>query len=94
MNGFKLILLDKSGATKQAEVKNDLPNSAIKVMGDSSGKLRTASPGGVLTYVYSASEDDKFVSADVYPILKSGRICADVKETINIVECSADKVIQ
>jgi flagellin-like protein len=92
-DGFKLIMLDGSGATKQAEVKNGLSNSNIQVMGDSSGKLRTASPGGVLTYVYNATDTDKFVSAEVYPVLKSGRICADVKEIVKIVECSSDKVI-
>ena len=93
-DGFKLIMTDKSGATKQAEARNDAPASEIfKVMGDLSGKLRIPRPGGVLTYIYSASDTDKFASAEVYPILKSGRICADAKEMIKIVECGAGREI-
>lgn len=91
--GFKIIFNDASGATRQAEVRTGAEASSISIMGDSSGVLRTPGAGGVVTYVYSAAPEDSFISAEVYPIVKSGRICGDVKETVKIIECSGDKKI-
>lgn len=89
--GMKIVLNEKDGTSKVLDIKNDSESSinegGISMVGDSQNNLRIPSPGGIVTYAYLAPIGDNFVSAEVYPILKSGRICADQRESINIKPC-------
>lgn len=53
-------------------------------LGVAHSDIEIPSPGETRTYVYNASM--QFNSADVHPLLKSGRIC-DNKDTINLISC-------
>ncbi|HLF53936.1 MAG TPA: archaellin/type IV pilin N-terminal domain-containing protein [Candidatus Nanoarchaeia archaeon] len=91
IEGMKIVLNEKGGTSKVLDIKNNSESSisegGISLVGDSQNNLRIPSPGGIVTYAYQAPIEDNFVSAEVYPILKSGRICADQKESINIKPC-------
>jgi hypothetical protein len=82
--GMKLILTKPDGTTKSAEIMNGSVNNEI-MMYSGEPKLVLPEPGEIKTYNYTST--DTFVSAEVYPILKSGRICADVEESIEIKSC-------
>ena len=89
--GMKVVLNEQGGTSKVLEIKNNTIGSVnengISIAGDPESNLRLPGPGGIVTYEYQSSAENKFVSAEVYPILKSGRICADQKESINIKPC-------
>lgn len=89
--GIKVVFSDKSGATRVVEIKNSSIISrserGIWIAGSHEDLLRIPGPGGIITYVYNASAGDVFITAEVYPVLKSERICADLKESINLKSC-------
>ncbi len=91
VGGLKLVLVDQNGLTKILEIKDGGVSSksenGIWVMGDETNNLRVPKRGGTITYGFTAPVGSKFVSAEVYPFLKSDRICADSKESINLREC-------
>jgi len=79
--GIKLILTKSDGTTKSAEI-NSTSDSIVMYGGET---FALPEPGEIRSYNYSSA--DEFKSAEVYPILKNGRICADVKESIEIKPC-------
>jgi len=91
VGGIKVVFSDKSGASKVVEIKNDSVSSqdegGISIKGKPGENLRIPGPGGVITYAYSALAEEHFLSAEVYPVLKNGRICADSKESIDLMAC-------
>lgn len=91
VGGIKIVFSDKSGASKVVEIKNDSISSqdegGISIKGSPFENLRIPGPGGVITYAYSALAEEQFLSAEVYPVLKNGRICADSKESIDLIAC-------
>ncbi len=95
-DSLKIVLTKENGLNKIIDIKNGAPSSTeeegIFILGSAYENLRLAGAGGIITYVYN-SPDEEFVSTEVYPVLKSGRICADVKEEIKLISCTGDKLI-
>lgn len=56
--------------------------------------LKVPGAGGVISYIYYGSEGESYESAEVYPVLKSGRICGDEKETITLKLCESGMLIE
>jgi flagellin-like protein len=80
---IKLILTRADGTTKSADIINDSKSGIGGVsMYGNMDNIVLPGPGGIVTYNYTST--DAFARAEVYPVLKSGRICADVRESINI----------
>ena len=90
INGFNIVFTDVNLGTSELF-------SAIKGPSGNSGVLMLESPqssiiipsltGDVLTYQYNSKagyDSSKTYTADVYPVLKSGRIC-DKSDTIKLV---------
>ncbi|MEM4259510.1 MAG: archaellin/type IV pilin N-terminal domain-containing protein [Candidatus Pacearchaeota archaeon] len=96
--GLKIVLTERGGLNKIIDIRNGMQSSSeeggVWILNNANDKLRIAGAGGVITYVYHALEGEEFITAEVYPVLKSGRICADVKEEIKLVSCSSDKIIR
>ena len=86
--GIKFIFTRPDGTTNSTEVRNGSPSGTGGIRMYKDGATLTL-PGasGIKSYNYTAAEGDTFESAEVYPILKSGRICADVKESIKTKSC-------
>lgn len=91
VGSMKIVLTDSGGKTKVIDITNGLESSSdaggLEMMGKPGESIKLPSPGGTITYGYNALPEEKFVGAEVYPVLKSGRICADIKESINIISC-------
>jgi len=79
--GIKIILTRPDGTTDSAEIRNEIISEKVQMYG---GDTTLALPGASGIESYNYNSEDTFESAEVYPILKSGRICADVRESINI----------
>lgn len=86
--GMKLILTRPDGTTNSAEIRNGTESGTGGVqMYGGGATLTLPGPSGIKSYNYTATEGDEFESAEVYPILKNDRICADIKESIKIKPC-------
>jgi len=85
VNKIKFIFTRPDGTTNSTEVINGSASGFGGIARYGGGTIILPGPGGIETYNYTSG--DEFVSAEVYPILKSGRICADVKESITIKDC-------
>jgi len=92
VDGMKIVFNEESGESRVIEIKNgsasSLSGGGVSMAGDSQASLlKLPTLGGAITYVYNASAGEEFSGAEVYPVLKGGRICADVSESINIKPC-------
>jgi len=85
--GIKLIFIRPDGTTNSTEIKNGFLSGTggIRMFDNGTTNLMLPGSSGIRSYNYSSEET--FESAEVYPILKSGRICADIKESIKIKPC-------
>ena len=45
--------------------------------------------GEIITYVYSFPEPEEYTKMEIYPVLKSGRVC-EKSDEINIVGCAGE----
>lgn len=90
VEGMKIVFTKKNGESQVIEIKNNSVSSSdaggIYLIGALQSNLRLPGPGGVISYGYNAPFEE-FSGAEVYPVLKGGRICADRKESINIKPC-------
>jgi len=91
IEGAKLVLNRRDGTNKVLEIRQGASSSllegGISIAGEVQANLRIPSKGGIVSYVYNASVSDEFLSAEVYPVLNGGRICADSIESIDIKSC-------
>jgi flagellin-like protein len=85
--GMKIVFVKQDGQTRVVEVNNSQGTGNIWLAGARDSPIKLPSPGGITTYTYQAQPNEKFLSAEVYPVLRSDRICADIKESINIRLC-------
>ena len=85
---LRIVFKTESGEQKTLPVKNGGISSnlagSIVLYGENS--LRVPKAGGTLTYIYNASSSEIYESAEVYSVLKSGRIC-EQKDFINLRRC-------
>ncbi len=88
VDGFRIVLNTKDGVSKGIGVNNmtTASNDAghLRLLGKPGFRLPGA--GEVVTYVYNGINEDTFVSADIYPVLKTGTICGE-KDSVNFVSC-------
>ncbi len=88
---FRIVLTSKSGMANTISVKSGSEAShnegGVWILG-SNQNLRVPSPGGIVSYVYNGTNEEMFESAEIYPVLKSGRICEE-KDSINLVRCGS-----
>lgn len=85
--GFSIVFA-RPGLSKVIRVDNETIVEGLILMGHNSGtELEVPRAGEVKTYVYSS--EDSFDKIEVYPVLKSGRIC-EMSDSIDIVECSSN----
>jgi flagellin-like protein len=94
LEGFDIVFIDEQGSTKKANVRDESAVSheagKIWLKGTLSGAaLRAPGAGETLTYIYNSSENSVFVSAEVYPVLKTGRIC-EKSASIKIIKCTGN----
>jgi flagellin-like protein len=84
---FRIVFKTKSGEQKPLVVKNGVASSNLagSILLPDENNLRVPRAGGTLTYVYNGSSES-YESAEVYPVLKSGRIC-EQKDFINLRKC-------
>lgn len=91
IGGMKLVFNNAGGETKVIDITEGLQSSSdaggLEMMGRPGESIKLPGPGGTITYGYNALPEEEFVGAEVYPVLKSGRICANIKESINIRLC-------
>ncbi len=90
-DSFRIVLIREDSTSEQLEVKNGGAEENLIVMGEPEGVLRVPGPGNIITYVYD--DPDKFESAEIYPVLLSGRICGNEKDSIELRQCGEDKII-
>ena len=80
------------GNAKKVEVKKNQSGCAESIMilnkSCSSNLLKIPRTGEVITYVYQGLQGERYDSVEIYPILKSGRIC-EKADSIKLIECSA-----
>jgi hypothetical protein len=87
--GFNVVFV---GITSSKAVRIDGGASVDGVnMISGTGPLEIPNAGEVRTYVYSSLEG--FKKMEVYPVLKSGRIC-EMSDSIDIVPCGANVVLK
>ena len=84
IKGIKLIIRRADETTSSTNIINGSISESVEMYnGDTLLVLPRA--GGIQSYKYFSEEE--FVSAEIYPILKNERICADVVESIKIKAC-------
>lgn len=90
-DGFKLVFISNAGETMPLDIRSNLSASktagGVSMGGSDSAVLRLPGAGGVAVYVFNDSGGIKYKTAEVYPVLKSGRICGDEKDSISFAFC-------
>ena len=85
--GLKLVFIGE-GKSKDVDINSgDPPTSKLWMYGESRANLEIPSNGEVITYIYNEpASTAKYLSAEVYPVLESERIC-DVSDRIDLESC-------
>jgi flagellin-like protein len=97
IGGFDLVFIVKQGSSKTISVRDGGTFSDTVMLSSSGGvtigvaDLEVPGPGEVRTYLYQ-KEGEEYRKAEVYPVLKSGKIC-DKSDEIVLIEC-IDNVAQ
>jgi hypothetical protein len=95
---FKIVFIAKDGSTVPLDVKNGMVSSksagGIWMTGSPQIPLRITGPGGTATYTYNDTGKERFESMEVYPVLKSGKICGNEKDSISLAICGGGKIIE
>ncbi len=84
-DSLKIVLTRKDATSTQFEIKDDEQKEDVWIMGEQGGILRVPGAGSIISYVYSTTEE--FERAELYPVLLSGRICGNEKDSIQLREC-------
>ncbi len=85
---LRIVFKLKNGEQKTLPIKNGGNSSNLlgSILLPGENNLRVPRAGGTLTYVYNGSSSEIYESIEVYPVLKSGRIC-EQKDFINLGRC-------
>ncbi len=90
VNGFKLVFIkDSSSKTKDviSGLTKDKNQEGVWILGERVlGGIRIPKQGEVLTYVYNGGIEE-YKKIEVYPILKSGKICP-MTDNMKVIECT------
>ncbi|MBS3065949.1 hypothetical protein J4229_02805 [Candidatus Pacearchaeota archaeon] len=91
IGGIKLILTRQDGTTESITIKEgDAVSSGergIRMIDSDDENIVIPDQSGIESYVYNASKGEKFLSGEIYPVLKNGRTCGEIKELISINSC-------
>jgi hypothetical protein len=94
---FRIVLISESGETKPLRIGINQSASkgagGIWILNSTSQNLRVPKPGGIITYGHQEPSTSRFESAEVYPVLKSGKICGDEKDSIALKSCENSALI-
>lgn len=89
--GFNLIFIENGGAATSVQVRDgENANSSfggIRMLDKTEAFLEVAKRGQVKTYVYNAGTNKQFKSIEIYPVLRSGRVCGRT-DVIKSIACS------
>ncbi len=85
IGGFKLVFIQKLGDSVSVEVKSGELVSDIRMLDAVKTELEVPKSGEVKTYVYD-SGGKIYDKIEVYPLLKSGRIC-QISDEIALIKC-------
>ena len=85
--GFNVVLLGEV-SSKRLDIRNLPRNGPLRMLNSGLSNIRVPLPGETMTYVYEKQTgEEQFISAEIYPVLNSGRIC-DLGDTIKLIACS------
>jgi flagellin-like protein len=85
--GFEIVLSGTGGASKKISIEGGMGASHSEGgiwMRGSSGNIEIPGAGETITYAYKGAE--RYKTLEVYPRLKSGRICS-AKDSIELAAC-------
>jgi len=87
--GFDMVLIGE-GSSKKLSVRDALPKSSeLRMLNSSIASVNVPLPGETRTYVHQKQADEgQYVSMEIYPVLKSGRVC-EINDKIKLESCSA-----
>ncbi|MEM4271537.1 MAG: archaellin/type IV pilin N-terminal domain-containing protein [Candidatus Pacearchaeota archaeon] len=90
IDGLVLVLKAPNAESKTIAIKSGAASLEVWMLEKTAQGIVHAdviipAPGETRTYVYNSNR--QFNYAEVYPLLKSGRIC-EKKDTINLIKCS------
>jgi hypothetical protein len=91
--GFNLVFV-KRGSSVAKKVLNGTETDGIENF-DGTDKLKIPSSGETYTYKYTPGSGDKasdFFRAEVYPILKSGRVCEKKSDYVDLIACNSRRI--
>jgi hypothetical protein len=87
--GFNVVFAG-NGPSKAIRIDNGISVGGVHMMGSKADTvLGIPGAGEVKSYVYSSGES--YTKMEVYPVLKSGRIC-DMSDSIEIINCDSNVV--
>ncbi|MEK6933488.1 MAG: archaellin/type IV pilin N-terminal domain-containing protein [Nanoarchaeota archaeon] len=100
IKGFNLVFIGSDGSTKpvrvidgvivsggQGTVQTYNPNHKADNQNFFLANIKVPKTGETNTYLYTSIGDEDFVEMEVYPILKSDKIC-DLSDSIKLVNCA------
>lgn len=95
-NELDIVLRNANGEIETAKIKDGGTSSknigGVSFVNSASTTLKTPNSGGIISYLYKGSINNH-ISAELYPVLKSGRICREEKEEITVGSCPAGIVL-
>lgn len=84
--GFKLVL-GKAGYSKGIDVKAGESVGVIKMLDKTKTIISIPKSGEYMTFVYNDLDKQGYEYAEVYPILKSGKLC-EANDKIKFISCT------
>lgn len=87
VKGFLVSFSNEKGLTKTARLVEGEKVNNFRMF-EGVDKIAIPKAGNSLTYVYNSSE--KMVSAEIYPILNSGRVCEGIADKITFIPCESN----
>lgn len=81
--GFNVVLINDDSSKPLEFRETSLPSSVLKL---STSTLNLPKPGESLSYSFNPSSSTIYTKAEVYPVLKNGRICS-ISDKINLIKC-------
>jgi flagellin-like protein len=91
--GFDLVLLEE-GNSKKLNIRNGvLRSSDLRMLNSSTPIIAIPAPGETRTYVHEKQAgENQFISMEVYPVLKSGRVC-EMSDEIRLDSCATTELL-
>lgn len=86
--GFNLVFIKEGSSNAVKVVPGSLPNE-LKNFQDNSNIAKIPSQSETLSYEYTVSDASNYFKAEIYTILKNGRVCEKRNDYINLIPCSS-----